>query len=628
MDSSNFPIQPHGFRVLVADLSVSQLQRSSGPIATARTALLREAHRLRAENEMPQETKFTLALLLVLCAAFGVVVWQKMEHQKKLLAAMKDQSGSSSEPAPNPFEQQPPGPTAARPGAPAASPFDQASGSTTALKPVSKPVAPIPGAPSPFDVNKPVPNPFDAGGNSVGNKPSPPPRELFSEPKVAEKPAPAPGGFNPFESAPVPGNNGAPRPTAPAPVAPPPNFDVSAAPQPTAPRPTAPKPPAPAPGDSPFDAFPATHTKVVEAPKPDRGAAPAPSNLFDSPAPAPAPTTASRGEAPVPTTASRGAAPAPAPTTASRGAAPAPSGFARSPFDEAPLQPAPRPDNSGRGAAPAPADGGFNPFTPVQHTEEKPTPAPPPKTAFNPFDEAPLPPAKPPRNEPLPSGPSSVPSPFDHAPLPTQVVKPAPKPIEPAPKPIDPAPKPVNPAPKPTYTENGFPSNDRFTPPPGLDNQPARVYTVQADETYWSISKKLYGTVRYFQALAEHNRHRVGDPKHLRPGMKILVPEAELMEQLYAKILPGGPKPGLGTEPPPEGLYFTTNGQPMYRVGQEDTLGSIALKHLGRTTRWVEIYNMNQDVLKTPDRLRIGIVLKMPADASRIVYENDARAIR
>lgn len=203
---------------------------------------------------------------------------------------------------------------------------------------------------------------------------------------------------------------------------------------------------------------------------------------------------------------------------------------------------------------------------------------------------------------------------------------PAPKPFEPAPKPVDPAPKPS--APRPTYTENGFPSNDRFTPPPNLDSHPARVYTVQADETYWSISKKLYGTIRYFQALAEHNRHRVGDPKNLRPGMKILVPEAELMEQLYAKILPGGPKPGLPSEPQPEGLFFTSNGQPMYRVGQEDTLGSIALKHLGRTTRWVEIYTLNQDTLKTPDRLRIGIVLKMPADASRIVYEGDTRTIR
>lgn len=151
---------------------------------------------------------------------------------------------------------------------------------------------------------------------------------------------------------------------------------------------------------------------------------------------------------------------------------------------------------------------------------------------------------------------------------------------------------------------------------------------MKADETYWSISKKLYGSIKYFQALAEHNRHRVGDPKRLRPGMKILVPEAEILDKLYGKLIPGGPANKPKEEQGPDGLFYTNNGQPMFRVGEEDTLSDIAYRHLGRASRWVEIYNLNRSLLKNPDRMKPGTVLKMPSDASRISLDNSPRIIR
>ena len=168
----------------------------------------------------------------------------------------------------------------------------------------------------------------------------------------------------------------------------------------------------------------------------------------------------------------------------------------------------------------------------------------------------------------------------------------------------------------------GTPFNPaKYTPSSAVvSTGPTRVYTVKPDETYWAISKKIYGTIRYFQALEEHNRSRISSAKKLRPGMKVLVPEEKFLLASYTQLIPGAGRSASSVEyeQNTQGLFFDSSGRPMFRIGAEDTLGGIAYEHLGRTTRWVEIFNLNRDSLKTPDRLKIGTVLRMPADASRI----------
>ena len=54
-----------------------------------------------------------------------------------------------------------------------------------------------------------------------------------------------------------------------------------------------------------------------------------------------------------------------------------------------------------------------------------------------------------------------------------------------------------------------------------------------------------------------------------------------------------------------------------YVVKKGDTLWSIAAdpKVLGDGTKWRGLYHINRDVLKTPDRLRAGMTLKIPHGA-------------
>ena len=146
-----------------------------------------------------------------------------------------------------------------------------------------------------------------------------------------------------------------------------------------------------------------------------------------------------------------------------------------------------------------------------------------------------------------------------------------------------------------------------------------------------------------------HNREQVPDPQKLRPGTQIMTPAAAVLEQRYPDLID---KPAASTPPsksaiersafrptferpapaddPDErmtradvedrgsGYFYGRNGEPLYRIGADDTLGSIAQRHLGRASRWQEIFEKNQDVLKTPDNLTLGTVIRLPADASRL----------
>ncbi len=160
------------------------------------------------------------------------------------------------------------------------------------------------------------------------------------------------------------------------------------------------------------------------------------------------------------------------------------------------------------------------------------------------------------------------------------------------------------------------------------------VYVVRSGDNYWTISKQQYGTARYFAALARYNQQRIPDPKKMRPGMKVLTPARELLESRNPDLFPkftanAAGVPNAGQQPAAaSGFYLDAKGGPMYRVGPKDTLGGIAQKHLGRFSRWTEIYQLNRNRLKNPNALTLGDVLQLPPDASRVSIVPPATGVR
>ena len=177
-------------------------------------------------------------------------------------------------------------------------------------------------------------------------------------------------------------------------------------------------------------------------------------------------------------------------------------------------------------------------------------------------------------------------------------------------------------------------------------------YIVKEGENFWSISRSVYGSSRYFQQLADYNRSRVPDPGRMRPGVKIVTPPLSVLTGGRVSARPNSltsttpdrsefttdttgrgnsVDAGESTEEsgvPEQGIYFTSQGYPMFRVGRDDTLTTIAAEHLGRWARWRQVYEMNRDQVDDPNKLRIGMSLKLPADASRSPLVNLNRTLR
>ncbi len=160
-------------------------------------------------------------------------------------------------------------------------------------------------------------------------------------------------------------------------------------------------------------------------------------------------------------------------------------------------------------------------------------------------------------------------------------------------------------------------------------NEPGDFYVVQPQDSFWTISRKKYGTARYFKALAELNKPHVPDPARMRPGVKVSTPPTEILETRFAQFLPKGTavEVASGERPAgksgPAGFFTSSDGKPMYRTGENDTLSNIAARHLGRASRWIQIYEMNRDRLATPNQLKIGTELSLPPDASNVAVTND-----
>ena len=149
------------------------------------------------------------------------------------------------------------------------------------------------------------------------------------------------------------------------------------------------------------------------------------------------------------------------------------------------------------------------------------------------------------------------------------------------------------------------------------------IHTVVAGDSFWSISKKHYGLGRYSAALAEYNKSRIPKPDKIKPGMKVIVPHVQTLEQKFTRLISGASSTTAeSTAPVRSGFFVDANGQPMYRIGEGDTLSTIAQDHLGRSSRWTLIAELNRDTLPNPDEMKLGTILRLPADASEAIKAN------
>lgn len=160
---------------------------------------------------------------------------------------------------------------------------------------------------------------------------------------------------------------------------------------------------------------------------------------------------------------------------------------------------------------------------------------------------------------------------------------------------------------------------DMASGPRSFDNSSARradgTYVVQPTDSYWTISKQVYGTGAYFRALAEHNRSKFPDENRLTVGDVVSTPGAADLERSYPNLCPKLDSPQSS---PDRALVSNVSvrgpgGARVYVVQEGDNLFNIAKYELNNATRWVEIYELNRDLLGSQvDRLKPGMRLTLP----------------
>ena len=159
-----------------------------------------------------------------------------------------------------------------------------------------------------------------------------------------------------------------------------------------------------------------------------------------------------------------------------------------------------------------------------------------------------------------------------------------------------------------------FNYGNRVAPAAPDDGSTFDSVVVQNGDNYTKISKRVYGTVRYFSALAVFNQHRIPEPKNMRPGMVVLVPAREVLEERYPELFVDS-QPKIVEQ---AGFLLLDDGAPAYRIGERETISEISKRFLGRSSRWIEIYRLNQSTLSDPNKLKAGTILALPADAVEV----------
>jgi len=84
-------------------------------------------------------------------------------------------------------------------------------------------------------------------------------------------------------------------------------------------------------------------------------------------------------------------------------------------------------------------------------------------------------------------------------------------------------------------------------------------------------------------------------------------PVGALLEPVQG--VPEEPAAGAANGPSPAANFI---GPLVHRIADGDTLSRLAERYLGRSERYLEIYNANRDVLASPDLLPIGATLRIP----------------
>ena len=134
------------------------------------------------------------------------------------------------------------------------------------------------------------------------------------------------------------------------------------------------------------------------------------------------------------------------------------------------------------------------------------------------------------------------------------------------------------------------------------------VYTVQPNDSFWTIAKRIYGSGEYARALAQYNSSRVS-PQTLTASAQIMTPPPETLQRQFPELCPVR----AASSAPAQPTSSAPAGTRVYIVDQEESVMEIARRELGSILFCSQVYALNQDQLSgSVDRVKPGVRLLLP----------------
>jgi nucleoid-associated protein YgaU len=147
------------------------------------------------------------------------------------------------------------------------------------------------------------------------------------------------------------------------------------------------------------------------------------------------------------------------------------------------------------------------------------------------------------------------------------------------------------------------------------EQQSPVVYVVCSGDSLAEIAKKMYGPengkkLASIEKIYNANKDKLESIDQIQVGQKLVIPP---LENKTNALLKTGLFEKVSKITSPQTAQASKEQYRQYVVKESDSLWQIAQEQLGNGNRFSEIIQLNQSVLADPEKLDVGMKLKLPA---------------
>jgi nucleoid-associated protein YgaU len=169
--------------------------------------------------------------------------------------------------------------------------------------------------------------------------------------------------------------------------------------------------------------------------------------------------------------------------------------------------------------------------------------------------------------------------------------------------------------------ETGHPSGNTAARPQPVPMAALREYKAQSGDSLSKLAARFMGSASKAnrEAIIRVNPSLQQNPDKIVEGRTYVIPPAPAPAEAVAAQQPATPAPTPATpvtrrhsQSDAQAAAPTTDAFSWYTVKENENLWKIAAEQLGSGNAWTQIRDLNQDILKGEDQVRVNTRIRLP----------------